>query len=56
VHGRTAKQAYTGNADFTNIYELKKHINIPLICNGDIVDYEDGIKKVKNLDGFMIGR
>lgn len=56
IHGRTAKQAYTGNADFTNIYELKKNLDIPVICNGDIINYEDGINKIKNLDGFMIGR
>ncbi len=56
IHGRTAKQAYTGHADFTNIYELKKHISIPVICNGDITDYDDGMAKVQDLDGFMIGR
>lgn len=56
IHGRTAKQAYTGNADFTNIYELKKHVWVPVICNGDVMNYEDGMKKVQNLDWFMIGR
>lgn len=56
IHGRTAKQAYTWKADFTNIYELKKHLSIPVVCNGDIEDYDDGMKKVQNLDGFMIGR
>lgn len=62
VHGRTAAQAYTGNADFTQIYELKKHINIPLVCNGDIMNYQDGLNKLTSpdksvtLDGFMIGR
>lgn len=62
VHWRTYKQAFTGNADFTGIYDLKQHINIPVICNGDIMNYDDGIKKIvhpewkKNLDGFMIGR
>ncbi len=56
VHGRTAKQAYTWKADFTQIYELKKHINIPLICNWDVMNYKDGMEKVKNLDWFMIGR
>ncbi|MCD5385064.1 tRNA-dihydrouridine synthase family protein [Candidatus Gracilibacteria bacterium] len=56
VHGRTAKQAYTGDANLEPIYELKKHLNIPVICNGDILNYDDGMKKVKNLDGFMIGR
>ncbi len=56
IHGRTAKQMYTGKADFTNIYELKKHVSIPVVCNGDIRDYDDGMEKVQDLDGFMIGR
>lgn len=56
IHGRTAKQAYTGRADFTNIYEMKKHLKIPVICNGDVINYDDGMEKVQNLDGFMIGR
>jgi tRNA-dihydrouridine synthase B len=62
VHGRTYKQAFTGKADLTGIYELKQHVNIPVICNGDVLSYEDGIQKMihpeglKNLDGFMIGR
>lgn len=56
IHGRTAKQAYTGKADFTDIYEVKKHLNIPVICNGDIMNYDDGMNKVQDLDGFMIGR
>jgi len=56
VHGRTATQGYSGRADFTNIYELKQNLDIPVICNGDIESYEDGMRKVQNLDGFMIGR
>ena len=56
IHGRTAQQGYTGKADFTNIYELKKNLDIPVICNGDILNYTDGMNKVQNLDGFMIGR
>ena len=56
IHWRTAKQAYTGHADFTNIYELKKHVSVPVVCNWDIINYEDGMKKVQNLDWFMIGR
>lgn len=56
VHGRTAKQAYSWVASFDPIYELKKHIKIPIICNWDIKNYTDWINKVKNLDWFMIGR
>lgn len=62
VHGRTTKQAYTWNADFTQIYELKKNVSIPVVCNGDIKNFDDGIAKLTSpdgkvmLDGFMIGR
>lgn len=72
VHGRTYKQAFTGKADFTGIYELKQHVGIPVIANGDVLGYEDWVRKMqipsdfsckwelketqKNLDGFMIGR
>ncbi|MDD2745239.1 MAG: tRNA-dihydrouridine synthase family protein [Candidatus Gracilibacteria bacterium] len=46
VHGRTYKQAFTGKADFTGIYNLKQHLNIPVIANGDVMDYDDGAKKI----------
>lgn len=46
VHGRTYKQAFTGKADFTGIYDLKQHLNIPVIANGDVMDYADGARKV----------
>ncbi len=69
VHGRTAKQAYTWVADFTQIYEVKKHLSIPVICNWDIKNYDDWMNKLtpppslpltkgegQHLDWFMIGR
>ncbi len=56
IHGRTAKQAYTWSADFTNIYELQKNMDIPVVWNGDVQNYDDGMAKVQNLSGFMIGR
>ena len=56
IHGRTAKQAYTGSADFTNIYELQRNLDIPVICNGDVQHFDDGMSKVDNLAWFMIGR
>ena len=56
IHWRTAKQAYTWKADFTNIYELKEKIWIPVICNWDILNYTDWMQKVKNLDWIMMWR
>lgn len=56
VHWRTAKQAYTWKANLDPIYDLKKHLNIPVIANWDILNYDDWMGKVKNLDWFMIWR
>lgn len=69
VHGRTYKQAFTGQANFEGIYQLKQELEIPVICNGDVIDYTDWLEKIihpenrngvttdyKNLDGFMIWR
>ncbi|XOU94727.1 MAG: tRNA dihydrouridine synthase [Candidatus Kerfeldbacteria bacterium] len=56
IHGRTYEQGFSDTADFNPIYELKKQLAIPVIGNGDIYSLEDGNKKLKNLDGFMIGR
>jgi tRNA-dihydrouridine synthase B len=56
IHGRTYNQAFRGQADWSPIYELKEHLKIPLIGNGDVQDYQDGLQRLKNLDGFMIGR
>ena len=56
IHGRTAKQAYTWTADWTQIYKLKENVSIPVVWNWDVQNFEDWMKKVKNLDWFMIGR
>jgi len=56
IHGRTYKQAFRGEADFQPIYELKKEVSIPVICNGDIKNSDDGLSRLENLDGYMIGR
>ncbi len=56
VHGRTFQQAFTGEADWTAIHELRQHISIPILANGDVKDYDDGLRKLGELSGFMIGR
>ena len=56
IHGRTYNQAFKGKSDWDPIYELKSHLKIPLIGNGDIQNYNQGIQQMRNLDGFMIGR
>jgi tRNA-dihydrouridine synthase B len=56
IHGRTYKQKFSGEADWQPIYELKKHMSVPVLGNGDISSVEDAMEKIGNLDGVMIGR
>ena len=60
IHGRTRKQMYKGEADWTLIGEVKNNprMRIPVFGNGDI-DSPEKAKEYKNrygVDGIMIGR
>ena len=56
IHGRTCKRAFGGDADWSEIYRLKSSVAVPVIGNGDVKSREEGLQRMKNLDGFMIGR
>ncbi len=58
VHGRTAKQYYSGHADWNAIKAVKEISKIPVVGNGDVRSLEQGKKLVKEkfCDSFMIGR
>ncbi len=60
IHGRTRKQMYKGEADWTKIAEVKNHpdIHIPIFGNGDIDSPEKALayKTAYGIDGIMIGR
>jgi nifR3 family TIM-barrel protein len=56
IHGRTYDQGFKGQADWAPIQALKREIGIPVIGNGDVADLADGLRRMGNLDGFMIGR
>lgn len=58
IHGRTKSQGYSGVADWDTIAEVKKILKIPLIANGDIVDFTSAKKclEITKADGIMIGR
>ncbi|WP_020526660.1 tRNA dihydrouridine synthase DusB [Flexithrix dorotheae] len=60
IHGRTRKQMYKGEANWSFIKEVKEHpdIHIPIFGNGDI-DSPEKAQDYKNTfgtDGMMIGR
>lgn len=57
VHGRTAKQKYTGNANWDAIKEVYENSKIPVIGNGDIKSEEDIDAYLNShADALMIGR
>ena len=59
VHGRTAQDMFTGNADWDRISAIKAHLkNIPLIGNGDLDSAQKVVAAFKNyhVDGVMIAR
>ena len=59
LHGRTAAQRYSGNADWDAIGELKQAVtSIPILGNGDIFAAADAIRMVEHTgcDGVVVGR
>jgi tRNA-dihydrouridine synthase B len=60
IHGRTRKQMYKGEADWSLIAEVKNNprIIIPVFGNGDVDTPEKALEKRNKygVDGIMIGR
>ncbi|MDI3258073.1 MAG: tRNA dihydrouridine synthase DusB [Kyrpidia sp.] len=58
VHGRTAKQRYSGRADWSIIRRVKEAVRIPVIGNGDVTGPDEALALLEQTgcDGVMIGR
>lgn len=58
VHGRTAKQMYSGKANWDYIRQVKEVVTIPVIGNGDVLTPEDAKRMLieTNCDAVMISR
>ncbi|MCI5145183.1 MAG: tRNA dihydrouridine synthase DusB, partial [Candidatus Electrothrix sp. AR3] len=58
VHARTWAQQFGGKTDRQVIAQVKEAVSIPVIGNGDILSYSDGLEMMAETgcDGVMIGR
>lgn len=58
VHGRHREQRYTGWAEYDTIAEIKSHLSIPVIANGDIDSPQkaEHVLSYTGADAVMVGR
>lgn len=58
IHGRTRAQAYSGDADWEYICDVKSKSKIPVLGNGDIQSPQKAVERLKSsgCDGVLIGR
>ncbi len=58
LHARTAKQFYTGEANWEHIARLKRSVGVPVIGNGDLDDAELAVGRMQSsgVDAIMLGR
>lgn len=58
IHGRTKDCKFDGHAEYDTIAEVKQHLSIPVVLNGDITSPEAALTALKHTeaDAVMIGR
>lgn len=57
VHGRTAAQSYSGNADWSLIDRVAEAVQIPVLGSGDCIEPEDIVDRMRTgVSGVLVGR
>lgn len=57
IHGRTAKQGYSGTADWDFVAEVARSVSIPVFGSGDCIEPEDIVDRMKSgVSGVYVGR
>lgn len=58
LHGRTAKEGYTGTSDWSLIRAVKEAVSVPMLGNGDVVDGPSAERALASsgVDGLLVGR
>jgi tRNA-dihydrouridine synthase len=57
IHGRTAQQSYSGQADWDLVAKVASELTIPVLGSGDCVDPEQIIRRMATgVSGVLVGR
>jgi tRNA-dihydrouridine synthase B len=57
IHGRTARQSYSGHADWDFVSEIARTVSIPVFGSGDCIEPEDIVARMKSgVSGVYVGR
>lgn len=57
VHGRTAKQSYSGFADWDVVSSIARSVSIPVFGSGDCIEPEDIVSRMRaGVSGVFVGR
>jgi tRNA-dihydrouridine synthase B len=57
IHGRTAEQSYTGEADWDLVARVAQGLHIPVLGSGDCVEPEQVVERLASgVSGVLVGR
>ena len=57
IHGRTAKQSYTGVADWEFVAAVAESVSIPIFGSGDCIEPEQVVARLRQgVSGVFVGR
>jgi nifR3 family TIM-barrel protein len=57
IHGRTAKQSYTGAADWEFVARIAEMLSVPVFGSGDCVEPEQIVERLRRgVSGVFVGR
>lgn len=56
IHGRTAKQSYSGTADWDFVASVADALTIPVFGSGDCIEPEQIVEHLRHVGGVFVGR
>src|SRR5690606_7503013 len=57
IHGRTAKQSYSGEADWDFVARIAQEVSIPVFGSGDLTEPEQIVERMRQgVSGVFVGR